>query len=77
MVYVDDVILVSKSEQSILDLINLLQEGKESFDFTDKGDIKNYLGVEFSRSSDGSMDMKQEFLVDRIVKAMDFKVRID
>ena len=77
LVYVDDVILVSKSEQSILDLINLLQEGKENFDFTDKGDIKNYLGVEFSRSRDGSMDMKQEFLVDRIVKAMDFKVRID
>ena len=75
--YVDDVIIMSKSEGIILSLIKSLNEGDENFKFTDEGDIKNYLGVEFSRTADGSMEMKQEFLVDRILNAMGFEVTAD
>ena len=40
LVYVDDLIIVSKSEGIILSLIKWLHEGEEIFEFTDEEDIK-------------------------------------
>lgn len=72
LVYVDDCILVGKSNKAIDGFIDSMNKGDENFDFTDDGDIKNYLGVEFTRHGDGSMELKQEFLMKRIVDAVYF-----
>ena len=72
LVYVDDCILIGKSNRAIDDFISSMNEGDESFDFTDDGDIKNYLGVEFTKHKNGTMELKQEFLMKRIIDAVDF-----
>ena len=45
-------------------------EGDSTFDLTDEGDIKNSLGVEIERLKDGSFEMKQPSLIDRILKVI-------
>ena len=73
LTYVDDCILMGKSEKDIEDLLKSLQEGSEEYDFTNEGDLKNYLGVVFSRKPDGTLELKQEFLIERIIKALGFE----
>ena len=72
LTYVDDCLILAKSNDVIDKLVRSLKDGKENFDFTDDGDIKYYLGVEFNRSSDGTIELKQEFLIERIIKALNF-----
>ena len=63
LTYVDNCIIMGKSEDDIKKLLNSLQEGNENYDFTDKGDLKIYLGVEFTRHPDGQLEFKQPFLI--------------
>ena len=73
LTYVDDCIIMGKTEDDIKNLFKSLNEGDENYDFTDEGDLKNYLGVEFTRHDDGKMELKQKFLIERIIKALGFK----
>ena len=73
LTYVDDCIIMGKMEDDIKDLYKSLSEGDENYDFTDEGDLKKYLGVEFTRNKDGTMELKQTFLIERIIKALGFK----
>ena len=52
-----------KTEQDIKALFKSLNEGDENYDFTDEGDLKNYLGVEFTRHPDRRLEFKQEYLI--------------
>lgn len=70
--YVDDCVLISYSKDVIDIFIKDLGVGEENFVFTDDGDLKNYLGVEFTRNNT-SINMKQEFLIQRIIDSIDFK----
>ena len=54
---------MGKTEGGIKNLFESLNEGDKNYDFTDKGDLKNYLGVEFTRHDDGKMELKQKFLI--------------
>ena len=63
LTYVDDCIIMGKTEEDIKELYKSLSEGDENYDFTDEGDLKNYLGVEFTRNDDGTMELKQAFLI--------------
>ena len=38
--------------------------GNVEFEFTGDGLLKNYLGVESNKQDDGTMQMKQEFLIE-------------
>ena len=58
LTYVDDCLILAKSDVVIDRLVKSLKDGEEKFDFTDDGDIKYYLGVEFTRSSDGTIELK-------------------
>ena len=49
LVYVDDCILISKDPSVVEKFIQSLKDGKENFDFTDKGSMSSYLGVDVSR----------------------------
>ena len=56
MLYVDDAIMVSKSNKRIDAEIRLL---KSSFDLTDEGPLKDYLGTLFDRNADISIKLTQ------------------
>ena len=72
LTYVDDCLILATTNEVIDKLVKSLKDGKENFDFTDDGDIKYYLGVEFNRSPNGTIELKQEFLIERIIKALNF-----
>jgi hypothetical protein len=70
LTYVDDCILVSTSQKSIDDLIESLEKGKEKFLLTDEGDIDKFLGIELKHNKDGSFEMTQPHLTERIIKLL-------
>ncbi len=78
LVYMDDCILISKERSSIDAFITSLKNGPENFVFTDKGELKRYLGVEISPLPDGSsgFSMTQPFLIEQILKAADIDTRM-
>ena len=39
---------------------------------TEEGEVKNYLGVDFNKHPDGSFELRQPYLIDRIMKALGF-----
>ena len=72
LVYKDDCLLFSKKNSGISDrLIRSLTNGKEKFEFTDEGDMSNYLGVDITKHKDRSIGFMQPYLIDRFVKLID------
>ena len=64
LVYVDDCILISKGANLITNFITSLENGPEKYKFTDEGDMEHYLGVEITKSADGSsFTLSQPFLI--------------
>ena len=73
LVYVDDCILTSKDDIAIPNFIKSLESRSENFMFTDERTLSLYLGVSMDMLPDGSgFIMSQPFLLDRIIKAVDF-----
>jgi len=78
--YVDDCIIMSQKRETIKKIIKSLQDGKDpdnpqvtykaKYVLTDDGEIKNYLGVQVLRNRDGSIELKQKFLIERIIDAV-------
>ena len=71
MLYVDDTILVSKSNKRIDAEIRSL---KYSFGLTDKGPLKDYLGTCFDRNADGSIKLTQPRMIQRALKVFGLDV---
>ncbi len=78
--YVDDCIVLYRNKSVFDELVDSLLNGPEKFDLTDEGDINMYLGVEIEMHNKGeskddqqstSFEMKQSFLIDRILKLLD------
>ena len=71
LVYVDDCILISKGAHLITDFIASLENGPEKYKFTYEGDMEHYLGVEITKSADGSsFTFSQPFLIDRVLNLL-------
>ena len=68
--YVDDLLIIGINEEIIANFKKILAEGKENFIFTDGGPLESYLGVEVSKTSNGSFELKQPFLIDKIIKTI-------
>ena len=68
VLYVDDLLLWSTSDQHIIDLGNELNE--VGVDFEEEDDVAGFLGVKLTKTPSGSMVMTQEGLTDRIIEAM-------
>ena len=43
---------------------------KHKYHLTNDGGIKNYLGVEVTKKEDGTVELKQKYLIERILKAL-------
>ena len=65
--YVDDCIIIAKENHIIDDLVTSLKNGPEKYYFTVEGTIKNYLGVKIMTHQDWSLEMRQPFLIKKIV----------
>ena len=71
LVYVDDGIIID-SDKSRIDAI--FDEFKShNFEVTDEGDLKDYLGVDISPQSDGSIHLSQSKLIEQILNDMNFQ----
>ena len=78
--YVDDCIVLSQDSKTVDDIVTSLGTGtdpsdpmkkfKHKYTLTNDGGIKNYLGVEVTKNSDGTIELKQKFLIERILKAL-------
>jgi Reverse transcriptase (RNA-dependent DNA polymerase). len=68
LVYVDDCIIIGKTNLDIKKFVDLLKSGEENFDFTEEGSLEQYLGVDIKKISSNSFEMRQPFLIDEILK---------
>ena len=66
LTYVDDCIIIGDTPERIDKLITSLHGGDEQFRLTDEGSIDKYLGVNIEQLENGSFEMSQPFLIERI-----------
>ncbi len=77
LVYVDDCIIISPKSSVVMQFIQSLKDGPEHFNFTEEGSLESYLGVMFTDFDNGkSFEMKQSFLIERILSAMGIETRM-
>ena len=67
LVYVDDCIIISKEEKVIDRFVSSMINVKEGFVLTDDGDLARFLGVEIEYCKDGTINMIQSHLIQRIL----------
>ena len=79
MIYTDDGIFCGPSDKAINAvyqslLVKTKFKGKvyPAFRMTDEGDLSDYLGVEVSRRTNGTIKLSQPFLIDNILKDLGF-----
>ena len=70
LVYVDDIIVLSKDPNVCGNLVQSLLNGPEKFKLTEDSTFEKYLGVKLQRFNDGSMSLSQPYLIDRIIKGV-------
>ena len=61
LVYVDDCVILAKNDNIITKFIVSLAEGGEKFDFTDKGNLKDYLGLSLLGDLTGPWSSNKSF----------------
>ena len=66
LVYVDDVIAVSRESKVLDQVVSNLQ--KKEFVLTDDGTLNKYLGVDVKYKKNGSFELIQPFLIERFFK---------
>ena len=71
LVYVDDMIALSKDKQALEKLVINLR--KKSFILTDEGSLDKYLGVDVKRKKNGELELVQPFLIERILTLLGMK----
>jgi len=65
VLYVDDAIIMSRNEESVLKLLDELKQ--HDYNFSRDGDFKSYLGVQLDTLPDGSLKMSQPHLAQSLV----------
>ena len=65
VIYIDDAILISPDKKIIDIEIKSLQEG---YNLTDDGELKDYLGNSFTKLSEGSIELSQLRMVERVLQ---------
>ena len=65
LVYVDNMIALSKNKKVLEQLVVNLK--RKEYILTDEGPITKYLGVDVNKQADGSFELTQPFLIQRII----------
>ena len=66
VIYVDDLGIAAPSKAIIDDFIAKLRE--RGFELTQEESFSEYLGIKFSKHDDGSLEMTQKGLIEKILK---------
>ena len=66
----DDCILIGKHSDIIKSFVQSLIDGDENFEFTDEGPMDKYLEVEIEKLKGNEFILRQPFLIQRILKAL-------
>jgi Reverse transcriptase (RNA-dependent DNA polymerase) len=69
LTYVDDCLLFSPNEQDITDMISRLRT-EAQMELNVEDDVAGFLGVKMDRKEDGTIELLQTGLIDRIIDAM-------
>ena len=72
-IYTDDCIICSKKQKTIDDIIKSLHDSPENCDFTNDGDLKQYIGVDIIRNLPDEFELRQPFLIHRIIELVGLK----
>jgi hypothetical protein len=67
IVYVDEAILILPNKKLIDTEIKSLQKG---YDLTHDGELKDYLGTRFEKKPDGSNELTQPKMIDRVLRVV-------
>ena len=70
LVYVDDTLFFSRDEEDIEEIINKLKS-VSTLEVTTEDDVAGFLGVLIDRKGDGTIELIQTGLIDRIIDALD------
>jgi hypothetical protein len=65
-VFVDDCLVFSRHKQKVDDFITQLR--KKNFILTDEGDIRQYLGIDVTHHRNGTIELRQPFLIETLIK---------
>jgi hypothetical protein len=68
LTYVDDCFIIAREQSVIDDLFTSLDTGPENFNLTNEGRMDQYLGVEIKWNTDGSFELRQPYLIQRILE---------
>ena len=71
--YIDDCILISNKKETLDQFIHSLANGIKKFEFTDEGGIDKYPGVEIEQLKGKKFILRQPFLIQRILAALNVK----
>ena len=71
-VYIDDCILIAKTDKLIKEAI---KEISRKFEITDEGEVDVYLGVKVERLKDNRIEMSQPYLIDQILNGLGLNER--
>lgn len=79
LTWVDDCIIFSKDLSTINSIVKTLQEDfdVELEDDLKGGDVSRYLGMEIQRNTDKSFEIKQPFLIDRILSLLEIDDKVN
>lgn len=70
LLYVDDLLVVSKNEKSITEIIDVV---KSKYKIKDLGNISHFLGMEVKRDNDGNFMINQSSYISKIVEQAGLK----
>ena len=73
LTYVDYCILIANKKETLDQFIHSLTNGIKKFEFTDEGAIDKYLGVEVEQFKGKEFILRQNFLIRRILVALNVK----
>ena len=63
LTYIDDCVIVSHKQETIISLLEWLNNCPEQYVLTEKRDISNYLIVDMKNNSNGGFELSQSHLV--------------
>jgi hypothetical protein len=66
LVFVDDCLVFSRHKQKVDDFITQLR--KKNFILTDEGDIRQHLGIDVTHHRNGTIELRQPFLIETLIK---------
>jgi len=73
LAYVDDCIILARSNATIDAIIKTLMD---DYELTDEGKLDKYLGIEITDNKDGSFEMSQPYLIQRIIEFVGLDMRM-